>query len=67
MNALAATHTDDPPANTKPEVALHDLVGVPGGREGEVIGFYRREYDSVVVRFATGDSAEFLTTEVERR
>jgi hypothetical protein len=39
-------------------------VSVPDGRNGEVIGFYRRENDSVLVRFASGESAEFLTPDV---
>lgn len=46
-------------------VAFGDHVRVPDGRTGEVIGFYRRESDSVLVRFGPGDSAEFFTPEVE--
>ena len=45
-------------------IEAHDRVRVPDGRIGEVIGFYRREYESVVVLFASGRSSEFLTTEV---
>jgi hypothetical protein len=30
-----------------------------------VIGFYRRQHESVVVLFATGTSDEFLTTDVQ--
>jgi hypothetical protein len=37
---------------------------VSDGRLGEVIGFYRRENASVLVRFASGDSAEFFTPDV---
>jgi hypothetical protein len=45
---------------------LHDRVLVPSGREGEVIGFYRRPPDeSVLVLFSPGESGEFLTADVE--
>ena len=53
-----------PPLERSP-VAFGDRVRVPDGRTGEVIGFYRRESDSVLVRFGPGDSAEFRTPEVE--
>jgi hypothetical protein len=43
----------------------HDRVRVPDGRVGEVIGFYRRQPESVVVLFASGRTDEFLTTDVE--
>jgi hypothetical protein len=42
----------------------HDRVCVPDGRIGEVIGFYRRQAESVVVLFSSGGSDEFLTSEV---
>lgn len=45
-------------------IDAHDRVRVPDGRVGEVIGFYRREYESVVVLFSSGRSGEFLTTDV---
>jgi len=45
--------------------APHDRVRVPDGREGEVIGFYRRKDESVLVRFSSGESDEFLTPDVE--
>jgi hypothetical protein len=45
--------------------ALHDRVRVPGGREGDVIGFYRRATESVLVLFASGESDEFLEPDVE--
>jgi hypothetical protein len=38
---------------------------VPDGRIGEVIGFYRRQHESVVVLFASGRSDEFLTSDVK--
>jgi hypothetical protein len=65
MNALSHTHTNDPPGYGQQEGAVHDRVRVPGGREGEVIGFYQRRYRSVLVRFASGGSAEVFTAEVE--
>jgi hypothetical protein len=44
--------------------SLHDSVVVPDGREGAVIGFYRRDDESVLVSFQLGDFGEFLTTDV---
>jgi hypothetical protein len=50
----------------RPErIDAHDRVRVPDGRIGEVIGFYRRQHESVVVLFATGTSDEFLTSDVK--
>jgi hypothetical protein len=46
-------------------IDAHDRVRVPDGRIGEVIGFYRRQHESVVVLFATGISDEFLTSDVK--
>ena len=46
-------------------IGAHDRVRVPDGRIGEVIGFYRRQHESVVVLFATGRSDEFLTSDVK--
>jgi hypothetical protein len=45
--------------------ALHDRVRVPGGREGEVIGFYRRTNETVLVLFSSGKSDEFPEPDVE--
>jgi hypothetical protein len=42
----------------------HDRVQVPDGRVGEVIGFYRRQDETVVVLFSSGRSSEFLTADV---
>ena len=42
----------------------HDRVRVPDGRVGEVIGFYRRQDESIVVLFSSGRSDEFLATDV---
>jgi hypothetical protein len=51
----------------RPEaIEARDTVRVPDGRVGEVVGFYRREHESVVVKFASGLTGEFLTTDVER-
>jgi hypothetical protein len=50
----------------RPEtIDAHDRVRVPDGRIGEVIGFYRRQHESVVVLFASGRSDEFLTSDVK--
>ena len=46
-------------------IDTHDRVRVPDGRVGEVIGFYRRQHESVVVLFPSGLVDEFLTTDVE--
>lgn len=46
-------------------IDAHDRVRVPDGRVGEVIGFYRRQHESVVVLFVSGRTDEFLTTDVE--
>jgi hypothetical protein len=52
-------------SHIRPEtIDAHDRVRVPDGRIGEVIGFYRRQDESVVVLFATGRSDEFLTSDV---
>jgi hypothetical protein len=52
-------------AHVLPEaIDAHDRVRVPDGSVGEVIGFYRREYETVVVLFSSGGSAEFLTADV---
>jgi hypothetical protein len=52
-------------SDVRPEaIEANDNVRVPDGRIGEVIGFYRRESESVVVLFESGRSSEFLTTDV---
>jgi hypothetical protein len=50
-----------------PQFAYHDRVSVPDGRIGEVIGFYRRIHESLLVRFPSGESDEFLAEAVEPR
>ena len=57
------------PAQSKREMTrplFHDHVRVPDGRTGTVVGFYRRHYESVLVRFGPGEAGEFFTPEVER-
>jgi hypothetical protein len=44
---------------------FQDRVRVDDGREGTVIGFYRREPEGVLVAFAGGESAEFLVANLE--
>ncbi|MGZ4415454.1 MAG: hypothetical protein ACXVRZ_13930 [Gaiellaceae bacterium] len=39
---------------------------MPDGRVGEVIGFYRRKDESVIVRFSSGESDQFLAPSVQR-
>lgn len=46
-------------------IDAHDRVRVPDGRIGEVIGFYRRQHESVVVLFGSGRTDEFLTSDVK--
>ena len=45
-------------------IGTHDRVRVPDGSIGEVIGFYRRQVETVVVLFSSGRSAEFLMSDV---
>jgi hypothetical protein len=45
-------------------LVLGDRVRVSSGREGEVIGFFRRRDESVLVAFSPRESAEFLTPDV---
>jgi hypothetical protein len=42
-----------------PFLAVHDRVRTPDGRVGEVIGFYLRESESVLVGFPSGGYQEF--------
>ena len=53
------------PLDDDSTIARGDHVRVPDGREGEVIGFYRREFASVVVRFSPRDSAEFFVSDLQ--
>jgi hypothetical protein len=54
------------PLDHVPAVTCHDRVRVPDGRIGEVIGFYRRQDESMLVWFPSGQSVEFLAPDVER-
>ena len=53
------------PLLTPTAIDLQDRVRVPDGRTGEVIGFYRREAEAVIVLFPRGDSEEFPFTDLE--
>lgn len=46
--------------------ALHDRVHISDGRAGEVIGFYRRTAESVLVHLQSGESVEALVTDVQQ-
>jgi hypothetical protein len=46
------------------QLAVRDEVRVPDGREGWVIGFYRRKDDYVCVAFSQRDTSEFLLMDV---
>ena len=50
---------------TQPELALHDRVRVPDGRQGDVVGFYRHEQELVLVSFSASDAAKFRASDVE--
>jgi hypothetical protein len=52
-------------SDDSPRLGYHDLVRTPGGRVGAVVGFYRRDRESVLVRFAVDDCSEFLSSDVE--
>jgi hypothetical protein len=45
-------------------IDAQDRVRVPDGRVGRVIGFYRRQDESVLVQFSSGASSEFPTADV---
>jgi hypothetical protein len=60
MNLLTSRLPNDIPAFEN-----HDLVRVPDGRVGEVIGFYKRQEASVLVSFSAAVSEEFLMTDVD--
>jgi hypothetical protein len=47
------------------EPALHDRVRVDGGREGTVIGFYRRDAEAVLVSFAGDDRGVYPVEALE--
>jgi hypothetical protein len=53
------------PAATSWQPVMHDHVRVPDGREGKVIGFYRRDTDTALVMFAVGDCSEFPMSDIQ--
>jgi hypothetical protein len=59
---LLAAHA--PPTLDIAAIAAHDRVRVPDGRLGRVIGFYRGEDETVLVRFDAGDSGLYNPTDV---
>jgi hypothetical protein len=62
MTGLIAAKTTTPKT---PRIAQYDLVRIPGGRIGSVLGFYRRAHaESALVWLSANESAEFLTTEL---
>jgi hypothetical protein len=53
-----------PPALNGVSIAPHDRVRVPDGRIGEVLGFYRGEIETVVVRLGDGKSGQFVPADL---
>jgi len=51
-------------APTQPELSLHDRVVTPDGREGEVVGFFRSEDESVLVSFSPYDADKYRASDV---
>ncbi len=45
-------------------VAPHDLVRIPDGRVGRVIGFYRTDKVAVLVRLQSGDRRRYVPAEL---
>ena len=48
-----------------PKVACFSVVRTPGGRIGSVIGFYRRDSETALVRFAPNDCTEYPMSDLE--
>ena len=63
MTSLLGTNA--PIDEESPRVGYHDRVQVPDGRIGNVVGFYKRTVESVLISFEPGVSGEFLMTEVK--
>jgi hypothetical protein len=53
-----------PPALNGVPIAPHDRVRVPDGSVGEVIGFYRGDVETVVVRLGNGNSRQFVPADL---
>lgn len=64
---MLTTHASNDVSSATRKIEWHDHVSVPDGRVGEVIGFYRRSHETVLVRFPDGDSGEFPMERVECR
>jgi hypothetical protein len=64
MAAKGATTIDRSPHLSAVSVR-HNRVRVPDGRIGTVLGYYRREEETVLVKFTSGTSREFLSADVE--
>jgi hypothetical protein len=52
-------------AVTQLKLMLRDHVVVPDGREGDVVGFYHCEEESVLVAFSLDDAAKYSASDVE--
>jgi hypothetical protein len=66
MTTLAAY---TPQSVTEPRalrLGLHDRVAVPNGRIGRVIGFYKRDPETILVSFDDGSSGEFAPVDLRR-
>jgi hypothetical protein len=61
--------TITPPATAPLEdvrrISTYDRVRISDGRTGEVVGFYRRHDESLLVKFASGEVGEFPLHDVE--
>lgn len=64
--ATGTTIYEPPPVCQAPRrrIDLNDRVAVPDGRVGNVIGFYCRDVETVVVRFGPGDSVEYTASDL---
>jgi hypothetical protein len=61
MTALLATRQP----SDRTTIRDHDLVRTPSGRIGAVVGVYRHNAKSVLVRFSPDECGAFLRSEVE--
>jgi hypothetical protein len=53
------------PTTTSWGPVMDGRVRVPDGRVGKVIGFYRRDTDTALVKFAADQCAEFPMSDIE--
>jgi hypothetical protein len=63
--AAHAEHLEPDHAGTS-NVGRHDRVRVPDGRKGEVIGYYREEFEQILVLFDTGGTRRYCSTDLLR-